>query len=367
MRRRIAWALLMTLLPALGAGEQARADAEFRELYRGARAQAMGNAFTAVADDEQAIYYNPAGLAGIPGYTLTYASIDVETSSDAITTAVNSASTVKNVSGDTVNKFMGRNIRGHLALTPSLVAPNFGVGVLADAAFGLYPRNQALPQLRLGYQVTNGIQLATGWSVTNPRRRAGGARSGKSDLRVGVAAKMLNRRGGFRDIPLIEAFSVSPDTVFNLASTWGHAYGLDLGLQYLREIAPRTTLSLGAAWTDLGDTYFGDNVDAVKNNLSAGIAARYTLARMRATLSLEQRHLNLDTDWRKRTHIGGEFKMPFLSLYGGLNQMYLTYGLAFDAWLFRVTAVTYAEEIGTYLYQDPERRYLLRFELKIAF
>ena len=37
----------------------------------GARATAMGGAFTAVADDFSAAYYNPAGLAQIEGYSIS--------------------------------------------------------------------------------------------------------------------------------------------------------------------------------------------------------------------------------------------------------------------------------------------------------
>jgi len=39
--------------------------ASFEDLGAGARAVGMGNAFTAVADDVNAMYYNPAGLAGL--------------------------------------------------------------------------------------------------------------------------------------------------------------------------------------------------------------------------------------------------------------------------------------------------------------
>ncbi len=43
------------------------ADAAFQDLGAGARAPGMGNAFTGLADDVYAIYYNPAGLAQLEG------------------------------------------------------------------------------------------------------------------------------------------------------------------------------------------------------------------------------------------------------------------------------------------------------------
>lgn len=43
----------------------------FLKIGVGARAVSMGNAFVGMADDESAIYYNPAGLNQIPGYALS--------------------------------------------------------------------------------------------------------------------------------------------------------------------------------------------------------------------------------------------------------------------------------------------------------
>ena len=63
-----AWpALLLGLLAgAARAGDPASAGAQFLRLGAGARAAGMGDAFTAVADDATALYWNPAGLALLP-------------------------------------------------------------------------------------------------------------------------------------------------------------------------------------------------------------------------------------------------------------------------------------------------------------
>lgn len=63
------------LLAALLAALAAPARAAFTDLGAGARAPGMGNAFTAVADDLYAIYYNPAGLAQLdrPQFSAAYA------------------------------------------------------------------------------------------------------------------------------------------------------------------------------------------------------------------------------------------------------------------------------------------------------
>ncbi len=63
MRRAIA-AVVLVLLPAAAYGG-------FLAIEEGARATGMGGAFTAVADDATAVFWNPAGLALMDGFKLT--------------------------------------------------------------------------------------------------------------------------------------------------------------------------------------------------------------------------------------------------------------------------------------------------------
>jgi hypothetical protein len=63
VRRAIVAALLL-ILPAAAQGG-------FLAIEEGARATGMGGAFTAVADDATAVFWNPAGLAFMDGFKLT--------------------------------------------------------------------------------------------------------------------------------------------------------------------------------------------------------------------------------------------------------------------------------------------------------
>ena len=64
---------LLVLAPAAGvaAAEDPVGTAALFDVGMGARALGMGGAFVAVADDANAIYYNPAGLALIDGHDVT--------------------------------------------------------------------------------------------------------------------------------------------------------------------------------------------------------------------------------------------------------------------------------------------------------
>lgn len=61
----LAAALLITMTTFASAGEPGSSGFTFLRLGNGARAGAMGEAFTAVADDATSIYYNPAGMAAV--------------------------------------------------------------------------------------------------------------------------------------------------------------------------------------------------------------------------------------------------------------------------------------------------------------
>lgn len=65
--------LLVLLLPETAAGQRvAKYGADFLAGGVGARALGMGGAFTALADDVNAGYWNPAGLRGVSGAEVSY-------------------------------------------------------------------------------------------------------------------------------------------------------------------------------------------------------------------------------------------------------------------------------------------------------
>ena len=68
---KILAALLLLSAPAHAiSGDAGTSGAQFLKLGAGARAGAMADSFEAIADDASAAYYNPAGLAQLPGTQL---------------------------------------------------------------------------------------------------------------------------------------------------------------------------------------------------------------------------------------------------------------------------------------------------------
>jgi hypothetical protein len=53
------------------------------------------------------------------------------------------------------------------------------------------------------------------------------------------------------------------------------------------------------------------------------------------------------------------------AIYGGLNQIYFTYGTGIDLGLVKVMYTSYAEEMGAVTGLDAERRHLLYVTVKL--
>lgn len=333
---------------------------ELMEFYRGARAQAMGNAYVGLADDEQTLFYNPAGLAGIERASLHYFTTDLTVSHDVVFGYQDSKSAFENPSGDSLNVIIGKNLYLEGQVTPMLVMPGFGVSFYADGQAAFLAQNKALPYVTLGYQTTNG--LVFGFGKTLGRR---GFKSKKHEFRIGAGGKWLFRRGGYTQIPLSELIDIDKGTISRLTGGFEPGVGVDLGTQYIYKATKRFRLSTGLVWNNIGDISFGGGPDPIRQVLAVGSALTYEYGWVKLNVTYDLRHLTAQTDWRKKNHAGIEFALPFLSVYGGVNQVFFTYGASFNAWLFRLTALSYAEERGSFAYQNPERRYQLRLALKI--
>lgn len=340
-------------------GVEARADftgdphQNMRELYQGARAMAMGNAFVSVADDEETLFYNPAGLAGIESSTFQYLNTDLEISGDIVDATKSSYDQFKNLSGDSLNILMGKNVYLHANYVPTYITKNFGLAVLFDQQLSMISQNKALPQVEMGYQTTNGLQLGYGFGLDRGRRT-------RSDLRFGVGFKYLFRRGGYNTLTQKQIANMSQDELKQIVGGFGSGMGFDLGTHYIYHLSSRLKLQAGAAWTEIGGVSFGnDTAEPIAGNLSAGLSVRYEFAHIAATLAYDMRHITQSVDPRLRNHLGAELSIPLFKVYMGLNQIYPTFGFGFDLGVVQLLAVTYAEEMSSMAKINPERRYLL--------
>ncbi len=358
-RRRVA-AFLIIFAVLLFVGARAFASigqGELQDLHTSADAQAMGNAFTAIVDDEESLYYNPAGLAGVKAPKLTYLDLQAEASSDILTSTSSTYSSIKNINIDTLNVLMGQDVYGRASITPSFVLPGFGIGFIVDQQVALYTENQALPSVTLGYQTTNGVKLGYGHSFFPGSTRG----AGLDEVRLGIGGEMLFRRGGYDTLTESQILNLSATEFRSIVGNFGEGFGADLGLQYIRHQNKHLSLMAGAAWEGVGGIGFNvPTAETQPGDLSLGVGARYELPGMRLTFAYDMKHLDQSTDMRMRQHLGFEYKIPIFSISAGLNEVSYTYGATVDIWLAKVSFVSYGEELAYEADLVTERRYMLR-------
>lgn len=337
------------------------ASADIGDLYTGPREAAMGGACTAITEGNEAIFLNPAAMAGNKGATLYVLNADGQVSTDSITEVKSTANTVKNISPATVNQYMGQNLAAQGTLTPALTFGNFGVSALIDQQFALLVQNQQNPQVLLGYQTTNGVQMAAGFSLLPQRKNS------KDDLRIGIGYKVMFRRGGFYTLTQQQIFNLSEQEVKGIIGSFGEGMSGDFGLQYIRKINPRIQLLAGLDWAQMGNMGFGNGGQEQEQNLAVGLGAKFKLNRgADVTLAYDLKYLTQGMEFQKRNHLGFDISLLNVDLYGGINDgLYLSGGASIDLYILKLTALTYEQELDALSGQFGERRYMLSFTFKL--
>ncbi|MGZ3657315.1 MAG: hypothetical protein ACXVB9_05610 [Bdellovibrionota bacterium] len=333
----------------------------------------MGRAYSAVAEDGLALYYNPAGLAMVNRLEFQAFDLKLQSNSDTIKTVSlvkdlgnNSSSSLAN----TLGKFAGK----HVLLTGSdvtqITVPHFALGMVYDTHTDFDLENLSYPTTQMRY--TKDLSLVAGGAISSPNKA----------LRLGASIKYMNRTGGVRTIPISE-ITGSKAAITSLFSQSGSGFGGDFGMQYRFPVPGRVEYTSSFVWHDIGETSFGgpgaqNPPTAIPQDMVAGLGIRIPIGGMKnrrlerrygptrsnssLSLAFDYDHLNISPNQEalvKHFHTGMNLDLPILSLQMGLNQSYFTYGFSFDIGIVKVAAASYGEELGSYAGQHSDRRYLL--------
>ena len=154
----------------------------------------------------------------------------------------------------------------------------------------------------------------------------------------------------------------------DIVGEYGTGIGADLGTQYIQPMTSTWTLLAGASFKDIGNTSFTSaQASPIKQSLGIGFGSKHNFGLLKVTAAYDYQNITDATDWRARNHFGLEFKLPMITVYGGINQTFFTYGTAFDIWLIKFTLASYGQETGTFVRQNPTRRYILGLSMKLDF
>lgn len=363
---------LLSLSAIVFAGESWAS--ELKWTHYGLRPLGMGNAYVAVADDYNALFYNPAGLARLDTWSMEILNPRVGVSATTIKTIndfTDLASSNSNSVDATLNVFEGMTGKTqwvNLGATPHLVFPHFGLGVGIDIGGSLViHRSTISADLDAGANAIIPIAFAKNFL--------------EDRLSIGASVKGVYKQGVEREFSLADITAFSK----NQSSSGGNqlkdyvvggtGIGVDLGMLFTPVTIGEPTF--GMSVTDVGGTPFkatsmGDlKFGAPKPrepSVNTGISYKPIKTGSYYVLtSMDVHAINQPIHFSKKVNFGAEWGLSkALKVQAGLHQGSLSGGLQLDLWLLVLRFVTYTEQLGTVAGESAataDRRYMAQLKL----
>src|SRR6185312_1423887 len=335
-------------------------NTEVREDYIGARALGMGGAQIAVVNDETALLANPAALGKLRDVYGTILDPEVDGSSNlnAIYKAqqfsdpwnLGQVSQSLNVSRD-------KYYHAREQLFPSLVAKNFGIGIIQRKTLDAQ-MNTAGTQLQTFYQDDLGVYLGFNLKFFDGR------------IKIGGAAKMISR------IEINRALDPTQPMDIKSNGSEGLGVGGDAGIVMT---APWVWLpTLSAVVHDIGGTSFSAakglrmNTTTVPQSVTQDVDVALAVFPIhgnstRSSFTLEYdkvKEASEAKDKMRYAHVGYEFNYgDCLFLRAGMNQHYWTAGLEVASEHTQLQLASYGEDVGPDGSPQEDRRFVLKFAI----
>jgi hypothetical protein len=360
-----AFALLGTLV--LGRAGEAHAGERWTQY--GLRPLGMGNAFVAVVDDYNALFYNPAGLARLKSWDGEFlnpmATVSKGFDNLRKNTQIALEEGTETAILDLIEQNAGENFHLGLGLTPHLIFPHFGFALALDLSNTIVFHRDISVDLDTGLRLT--LPVAFAMNFLDER------------LSIGAAIKLRARGGIDREFSIddIEAFQndEKDSNGKNLDDyvLGGSGYGADIGLLFtpIKTFEPTFGLSI----TDLGGTTYKE---AKLSDTDSTGAPPLTLPSVNIGMSLkplqkdrlylltsvDMHAINQPSSFSKKLNLGTELGYgSLIKVQAGLYQGYLTAGLQFDVSVLNIRLITYAEELGSVAGYKEDRRYAAQIKL----
>lgn len=343
---------------------------ELKWTHYGIRPLAMGNSFVAVADDYNALFYNPAGLARLKSWDFEVFNPRFGVSSSTLNTfkdfskLFSSKSSTVDATIDAFETLTGNAQWAHFGLTPHFIYPGWGLGIGLDFGGSMVVHRTISADVDAGFSAI--VPLAFATNMLEDR------------LSLGMSLKGVFRQGVERE------FSLADITAFSNNSTdssgkklkdyviGGQGFGVDLGLLFTP--TPEGEPTLGLSVTDLG----GTSLKASKANgvelgkpaprdpsLNAGISYKPIKTENYYVLTTVDAHaLNQPIHFSKKLNFGTEWGFgDIIKLQAGLHQGGFSGGVEIDAWLVALRFATYAEQLGSVAGENEDRRYVAQLKM----
>lgn len=344
-------------------------------LYQSQRALGMGDAFTAVADDYSAIFYNPAGLARREDGQVNL-SINLGATS-GLKSFYDDFKTISDASSSDTQKQIDyfNLIQKHYGDVYSLrLAPLEGIWVRPKWGIALIPADVSV-ELALHRQVGPAINTTVYGDTTLALSYADDVHwFDYGRMSLGVTGKFVNRAFFSKAVSATELVA-NNQIVKREDMLEGYTVDADLGMLWTPEIPGEGFLSLmklarptfGLVVHNIAETGFGQSLKMINKDVTqngtpeklyrvfdVGSKWEYPAAWIfggRGVLDVRDiGHPNWS--WHKGLHAGLEFDWTVSSWWkghyrGGFSQGYWTAGLSAEFGFFNLDVVSYADDVGT--------------------
>ena len=349
------WILFAPLL-------QAAEPAFIRESIR---ARGMGNAFTAAANDEMLLFYNPAALRSV--YYNMYEVVGFNTTTNENTINLGKSSS----SFSTIGSLAGKKIynEANLGLL-SHVNSRFGWSFFSNGLLDIQVRNPIIPYLETKAYVQTGLAGGMAWSFLDYQ------------LDLGLGVKLVQRSGidtklHIFDEAIIEFTEDQKTTKLQKKFASKAAFAPDAGVIYhfdsYHNMEPKVAFSLqnigGLDFEGAGKVpmtmNIGVSTESEFNGFDLILAADYRdLADSQGMISkgniMTERNIKIGVEFGWQKLFNGHH---LISIRAGRNGPYNSVGWSLNLFGFKVDFAKYSEEIGGYAGELEDKRTSLQVSL----
>ncbi len=366
----------VTLLILSSVAEAQSLYSGIRNQFQSTRAMGMGNAFTAVADDVNAIFYNPAGISQLKkGESSWFLKADGD---PTIADFLGDISDATNSSDETqaITDAIQKNYGNHYSVrAPSLgflwARPKWALAIIPmDFSLDMGLNRLVGPSVSLNAVQDTTVAFTYNWNIKKWQNLG--------TFNVGVTTKLIYRMN-VDEVVDVASIALN-DEVFNVEdANEGMTLDADIGILWK---GPWQSFNPSAALVirNVGDYgYFGN-----MNLIGEGTGTPERLHRVidlgyamdmpgfwvfSWKVAADMRNM-LHPQWsaRKGLHLGTEFIWEVASWFSGgwrvgLNQGYWTAGFTGEFTVFRLDLASYGEEVGVPDLNIENRRYMLTMSL----
>lgn len=382
MNRFVRWSLFALTL--FGISSEAYAGGNRRlppSKLQGVRPMGMGGAFTAVADDQNALYYNPAGLAKRTDWNAelldplvgwnNYVQENIDSFKKLTELANSGSSDVEKFVQDldpVLTGISGENHYLRFGWNPYFVMKNFGFGLFINDEAQVTPHKNALPtvvdlsnffdvDLRFGYgRLAMGDKLA--WGLTlGPR------------IRNSIT---LDEFGIFK-LYDISSSQTSQKKLIEESVRLGWTIPIDAGILF----TPVKTLepTFGFAVQNIGDARFSKiktkanngTPDPLPMSVNFGFSLKKELGISVLKPAVEMRDVNLPIPASQKMALGMDWGIyrKYISAAAqlGLSEGNLSWGTEFKLLVLNIRYSSYVTNRGYFESFTKERRHLVGLKI----